>query len=45
MEQPRAAAGCYASLSFLPDRIPLHRANRFLAHAVRVLDQWPDASL
>jgi len=44
VEQPRAAPCCYASLSFLPDRVPLHRANRFLAHAVRVLEQWPDAS-
>jgi hypothetical protein len=42
VEQPRAAACCNVSLSFLPDRVPLHRANRFLAHAVRVLEQWPE---
>lgn len=41
-ESPRIAARCYVTLSFLADRIDLHRANRFLAHAVRVLEQWPD---
>jgi hypothetical protein len=33
------------SLSFLPERIPLHRANRLLGAAVRALEQWPEASL
>ena len=44
-EQPRVAACCYVSLSFLPQRVPLHRANRLLASAVRALEQWPEASL
>jgi pyruvate/2-oxoglutarate dehydrogenase complex dihydrolipoamide acyltransferase (E2) component len=42
VEQPRVTARCYVSLSFLADRIAFDRANRFLAHAVRVLEQWPD---
>jgi pyruvate/2-oxoglutarate dehydrogenase complex dihydrolipoamide acyltransferase (E2) component len=42
VEQPRVAARCYVSLSFLADRIAFDRANRFVAHAVRVLEQWPD---
>lgn len=42
VETPRIAARCYVTLSFLADRIELHRANRFLAHAVRVLEQWPE---
>lgn len=41
-ESPRVAARCYVTLSFRPERIDMHRANRFLAHAVRVLEQWPD---
>jgi pyruvate/2-oxoglutarate dehydrogenase complex dihydrolipoamide acyltransferase (E2) component len=42
VESPRVAARCYVTLSFRPERIDLHRANRFLAHAVRVLEQWPE---
>lgn len=41
-ESPRVAARCYVTLSFRPEKIDLHRANRFLAHAARVLEQWPD---
>ena len=41
-EAPRVAALCYVSLSFYPERLELHRANRFLAQLVRVLEQWPD---
>jgi pyruvate/2-oxoglutarate dehydrogenase complex dihydrolipoamide acyltransferase (E2) component len=41
-ETPRIAALCYLSLSFLTDHLDLPRANRFLAHVVRVLEQWPD---
>lgn len=41
-ETPRVAAVCYISLSFLPDRIALARANRFLAQLVRVLEHWPE---
>jgi pyruvate/2-oxoglutarate dehydrogenase complex dihydrolipoamide acyltransferase (E2) component len=41
-EAPRATARCYVSLSFLPGHVTLARANRFLAHAVRVLEQWPE---
>jgi 2-oxoglutarate dehydrogenase E2 component (dihydrolipoamide succinyltransferase) len=39
---PRAAAMCYVTLTFLPERLPLHRANRFVAQLVRVLEHWPD---
>ena len=39
---PRVAALCYVTLSFLSDRLDLQRANRFLAHFVRVLEQWPE---
>jgi pyruvate/2-oxoglutarate dehydrogenase complex dihydrolipoamide acyltransferase (E2) component len=42
VEQPRVAARCYVSLSFLTDRIAFDRANRFVAHAVRVLEQTTD---
>jgi pyruvate/2-oxoglutarate dehydrogenase complex dihydrolipoamide acyltransferase (E2) component len=42
VEQPRVAARCYVSLSFLADCVAFDRANRFVAHAVRVLEQWPD---
>ena len=42
VETPRVAARCYLSLSFLTDRIAFLRANQFLAHAVHVLEQWPD---
>jgi pyruvate/2-oxoglutarate dehydrogenase complex dihydrolipoamide acyltransferase (E2) component len=41
-EAPRVAAVCYVTLTFLPDRIEPHRANRFVAELVRVLEQWPD---
>jgi pyruvate/2-oxoglutarate dehydrogenase complex dihydrolipoamide acyltransferase (E2) component len=41
-ETPRVAALCHVSLSFLPERLPLQRANRFLGHLVRVLEQWPE---
>ena len=41
-DAPRVAAVCYVTLTFLPDRIAPHRANRFLAEVVRVLEQWPD---
>ncbi len=41
-ESPRIAAVCYVTLTFVPDRVPLHRANKFLAQLVRVLEQWPD---
>lgn len=41
-ETPRATARCHMSLSFLPEHVTLARANRFLAHAVRVLEQWPE---
>jgi 2-oxoglutarate dehydrogenase E2 component (dihydrolipoamide succinyltransferase) len=41
-EAPRVAALSYVSLSFYPERLELHRANRFLAQLVRVLEQWPD---
>lgn len=41
-ETPRATARCHMSLSFLPEHVTLARANRFLAHAVRTLEQWPE---
>lgn len=41
-EAPRVSARCYVSLSFLPERIALHRANHFMAHAVHILEQWPE---
>jgi pyruvate/2-oxoglutarate dehydrogenase complex dihydrolipoamide acyltransferase (E2) component len=41
-DAPRVTALCHLSLSFLPKRIALHRANRFLADAVRILEQWPE---
>jgi 2-oxoglutarate dehydrogenase E2 component (dihydrolipoamide succinyltransferase) len=41
-EAPRVAARCYVTLSFLPERIALQRANQFLAHAIRILEQWPE---
>lgn len=40
-ESLRAAPRCYLSLSFLAERIPLHRANRFLADTVHILERWP----
>jgi pyruvate/2-oxoglutarate dehydrogenase complex dihydrolipoamide acyltransferase (E2) component len=42
VEQPRVTARCYLTLSFFPSRIALERANRLLAHAVRLLEQWPE---
>jgi pyruvate/2-oxoglutarate dehydrogenase complex dihydrolipoamide acyltransferase (E2) component len=42
VETPRVTARCYVSLSFRAERIELHRANQFLARAVRVLEQWPE---
>jgi hypothetical protein len=42
VESPRATARCYVTLSFLPSRIAFERANHLLAHAVRVLEQWPE---
>lgn len=41
-EAPRVAAVCYVTLTFQPERIAPHRANRFVAELVRVLEQWPD---
>lgn len=41
-DTPCVAARCYLTLSFVASRIELHRANRFLAHAVRVLEEWPE---
>jgi pyruvate/2-oxoglutarate dehydrogenase complex dihydrolipoamide acyltransferase (E2) component len=41
-EAPRVAAMCYVTLTFVPDRLPLSRANRFVAQLVRVLEQWPE---
>jgi 2-oxoglutarate dehydrogenase E2 component (dihydrolipoamide succinyltransferase) len=40
-EAPRAAALCYLTLTFRPDRIALERANRFVSECVRVLEHWP----
>jgi pyruvate/2-oxoglutarate dehydrogenase complex dihydrolipoamide acyltransferase (E2) component len=44
VETPRVAARCYLSLSFFPDNVPLHHANRALADAVRILESWPEDS-
>lgn len=41
-ETPRATTRCHLSLSFLPEHVTLARANQFLAHAVRLLEQWPE---
>jgi pyruvate/2-oxoglutarate dehydrogenase complex dihydrolipoamide acyltransferase (E2) component len=41
-ETPRVTTRCHLSLSFLPEHVTLARANQFLAHTVRVLEQWPD---
>jgi pyruvate/2-oxoglutarate dehydrogenase complex dihydrolipoamide acyltransferase (E2) component len=41
-ETPRATTRCQLSLSFLPERVTLARANQFLAHTVRLLEQWPE---
>ncbi len=42
IETPRVAARCYLSLSFHTDRVALHRANQFMAHATRVLERWAE---
>jgi 2-oxoglutarate dehydrogenase E2 component (dihydrolipoamide succinyltransferase) len=42
VETARFAACCHVSLSFLPDRVPLHDANRALAAAVAILESWPE---
>jgi pyruvate/2-oxoglutarate dehydrogenase complex dihydrolipoamide acyltransferase (E2) component len=41
-ETPRVTTRCHLSLSFLPDHVTLARANQFLAHTVRLLEQWPE---
>jgi hypothetical protein len=41
-EGPRAAAICYVTLTFRPERLPLNRANRFLSELVRTLEGWPE---
>ena len=42
VETPRVAACCHVSLSFLPDLVPLHDANRTLGDAVAILEAWPE---
>jgi len=42
VETPRVAACCHLSLSFFPDRVPLHAANQALAAAVAILENWPE---
>lgn len=42
VEQPRVAARCYLTLSFLADRVPFDRANRLMAAVVRTLEHWPE---
>jgi 2-oxoglutarate dehydrogenase E2 component (dihydrolipoamide succinyltransferase) len=42
VETPRVAACCHLSLSFFPDRVPLHAANQALAAAVAILESWPE---
>jgi pyruvate/2-oxoglutarate dehydrogenase complex dihydrolipoamide acyltransferase (E2) component len=41
-ESARFATCCHVSLSFFPDRVPLHDANRALAAAVEILETWPE---
>ncbi len=41
-ETPRVTTRCHLSLSFLPEHATLARANQFLAHTVRLLEQWPE---
>jgi 2-oxoglutarate dehydrogenase E2 component (dihydrolipoamide succinyltransferase) len=43
-EAPRVSALCFVTLTFLPERVALEQANRFLAELVRVLEQWPPAA-
>jgi 2-oxoglutarate dehydrogenase E2 component (dihydrolipoamide succinyltransferase) len=42
VETPRVASCCHVSLSFFPDRVPLHEANQALAAAVALLESWPE---
>jgi len=42
VETPRVASCCHLSLSFFPDRLPLHDANQALAAAVALLENWPE---
>ena len=42
VETARFAACCHVSLSFLPEHVPLHDANRTLAEAVAILESWPE---
>ena len=42
VETPRVAACCHLSLSFFPDRVPLHAANQALAAAAAILESWPE---
>jgi pyruvate/2-oxoglutarate dehydrogenase complex dihydrolipoamide acyltransferase (E2) component len=42
VESPRIAARCFVSLSFFPERVPLHHANRCMAEVVRILETWPE---
>jgi pyruvate/2-oxoglutarate dehydrogenase complex dihydrolipoamide acyltransferase (E2) component len=42
VESARVATCCHVSLSFVPDHVPLHDANRALAAAVALLESWPD---
>jgi pyruvate/2-oxoglutarate dehydrogenase complex dihydrolipoamide acyltransferase (E2) component len=42
VESPRVAARCYLTLSFFAELVPLHHANRCIAEAVRLLEQWPE---
>jgi pyruvate/2-oxoglutarate dehydrogenase complex dihydrolipoamide acyltransferase (E2) component len=42
VESARIAVCCHMSLSFMPDRVPLHDANRALAAAVALLESWPE---
>jgi 2-oxoglutarate dehydrogenase E2 component (dihydrolipoamide succinyltransferase) len=41
-ETPRVTTRCQVSLSFLPEHVSLARANRFMAHAMRLLEQWSE---
>ena len=42
VEAPRVSTRCYVTLSFLAERVSLDQANRVLAQAVRLLEQWPE---
>jgi pyruvate/2-oxoglutarate dehydrogenase complex dihydrolipoamide acyltransferase (E2) component len=41
-ESLRITARCYLTLTFFVEDVPLDRANRVMAEAVRLLEQWPD---